>query len=564
MHGTQGGKGNATVLLSSYFGEKKLSEKEENSNMLDDLLNGRRQTRGNRHLQSYSKPIPTHSIQLVMKTTSFTTQDVDTSIIENYGGRLQLASCSFTNNTAESIIRSEDGIVAIASTEFSGNHVGGNGSQIVLDSESALEKNDDNCVAATDKAILPDSGNTSANARSCVGINAGGVCSDFKICLVFTSVAGQTGSCFTDWDDLVVAVRDRPSTKRDFIICPNSILVATSSPVVIDGSYISIQCGNEWDKGCTISGGYSHFHIVGSLKGVQLSRLIMTGATGSSIMALGNKGAVLNLQDCEWVNNEGASAILIHNEQIMKIPDKEPLDIIQLLSSSPTAAMSVDVNNCIFANNEYSFGAIANIGGTLRLYGGRFTGNSGVGGDIVVTNYGDSEVRESCFNSASSMAPGTIFIQDGSSIRNMDNFGYQNTAGGYKNGGTCVDVFLEMKDVNCIVDGSMNCNGICEPFTSAACPLDTGDKIRVPYYNQDEGSDSSNIIPVIVAVIVCIFIVFGFIGIIMRRRKALRKDSHDEQSGGGVIFCCKRNNRGRDGTKNEEMDDFVDYDENVP
>ena len=136
MHGTQGGKGNATVLLSSYFGEKKLSEKEENSNMLDDLLNGRRQTRGNRHLQSYSKPIPTHSIQLVMKTTSFTTQDVDTSIIENYGGRLQLASCSFTNNTAESIIRSEDGIVAIASTEFSGNDLRGNGSQIVLDSET--------------------------------------------------------------------------------------------------------------------------------------------------------------------------------------------------------------------------------------------------------------------------------------------------------------------------------------------------------------------------------------------------------------------------------------------
>jgi hypothetical protein len=49
----------------------------------------------------------------------------------------------------------------------------------------------------------------------------------------------------------------------------------------------------------------------------------------------------------------------------------------------------------------------------------------------------------------------------------------------------------------------------------------------------------------------------------MRRRKALRKD-YGEQSGGGVIFCCKRNNRGRDGTKNEEMDDFVDYDKNVP
>ena len=206
-------------------------------------------------------------------------------------------------------------------------------------------------------------------------------------------------------------------------------------------------------------------------------------------------------------------------------------------------------------------------------------GNLGVAGDIVVTNYGDSEVRESCFNSASSMAPGTIFIQDGSSIQNMDNFGYQNTVGGYKDGGTCVDVFVEMKDSNCIVDGSMNCNGICQPFTLAACPLDTGDKIRIPYYNQDEGSDSTDIVSIIVAAIVSMFVVFGFIGIIMRRRKALIKDSHDEQSGGGGIFCCRRNNRGRggtndeemdkrnypgrDGTNDEEMDDY-DYDENVP
>lgn len=567
MHATQGDKGNATVLLSSYVKETKLSEEEENANLLDDLLNDRRRTRGIRYLQAYSNPRLTHSIHLVMKMTSFISNHVDTSIIENYGGRLQLSNCAFINNTAESIIRSEDGIVAIASTEFSGNDVRGNGSQIVLDSESALEANDDNCVAATDDP-LPGGGDgntniTSASARSCIGINAGGVCSVLKPCMVSTSVSEQMGPCFSDWDELVVAIRDRPSTERDFIICPGSTLTATTAPVVIDGNYINIQCGTEWDKDCVISGGYSHFHIVGSSKGVQLARLTMSGATGSSIMALGNKGATLNLQDCEWIKNEGGSAILIHNEQIMKLPEKGPLDIIQLLSSSPTAAMSVDVIECVFASNTHSFGAIANIGGTLTVSRSRFIENSGLGGEIVVTNYGNSEVRESCFNSASSMAPGTIFIQDGSSIRNKDNFGFQNTAGGYGNGSSCVDVFLEMEDVNCLVDGTMDCNGICEPFTSAACPVDTGDEIRVPHYNNDEESYSSNIVPIIVAAIICAFIVFGFIGIIMRRRKALKRESDGEQSGGRGICCCKRNNGYGGDNNDEEMEDF-DIDENVP
>ncbi|KAL3815261.1 hypothetical protein ACHAXA_002797 [Cyclostephanos tholiformis] len=555
------GKGNATVLLSSYFGTIKLSDAEENANLLDDLLNGRRQTR---LLQSKV----THSIHMVMKMTSFTSEDVDSSIIENYAGRLQLMNCAFINNTAESIIRSEDGIVAIASTKFSGNDLRGSGSQIVLDSESSLETNDDNCLAISKDTIPPGTGDvttivSSANAKSCDGIIAGGVCSVLKPCLASTSVGEQMESCFSDWDDLVVAVRDRPSTKRDFIICPKSTLVATSAPVVIDGSYITIQCGTNWDKDCVISGGYSHFHIVGSSKGVQLARLTMSGATGSSIMALGNKGATLNLQDCEWVKNEGESAILIHNEQIMKLPSGGPLDITKLLSSSPTAAMSVEVIDCIFATNEYSFGAIANIGGTLTVYRSRFVENSALVGDIIVTNYGDSEVRESCFNSASSMAPGTVFVQDGSSIRNKDNFGYQNTAGGYGDGGSCVDVFLQMKDVNCILDGSLNCGGTCELFTMAACPIDTGDKIRVPYYNQGEGSNSSNIVPIIVAVIVCAFIVFGFIGILLRRRKAIQRKSGGDKSGFTSICCCKKSGGNRGDSNDEEMVNF-DGDDNDP
>lgn len=547
------------MLLSSYFGTTTLSEEEQNANLLDNLLDGRRRTQ-------LPQSKLAQSIHLVMKMTTFTSEDVDTSIIENYGGRLQLTNCAFVNNTAESIIRSEEGIVAVVSTEFSGNNLQGNGSQIVLDSESALEKNDDNCLAATNGIMPTGTGDantnvTLANARSCDGIIAGGVCSDLKTCLAATSVGEQMESCFSDWDDLVVAVRDRPSTKRDFIICPKSTLNAASGPVVIDGSYITIQCGTNWDKDCVISGGESHFKVVGPSKGIQLARLIMSGATESSILALGGKGATLNLQDCEWVKNEGDSAILIHNEQIMKLPSEGPFELIKEIALSPTAAMSVEVIDCIFASNEFSFGAIANIGGTLIVYRSRFVENSALGGDIIVTNYGDTEVRESCFNSASSIAPGTIFVQDGSSIQNKDNFGYQNTAGGYGDGDTCVDVFLEMKDMSCIVDGSMNCNGVCEQFTMAACPLDTGDKIRVPYYNQ--GKESSNLIPIVVAVVVCAFIIFGFIGIVMRRQKAMRRQSEGDRSGRAGLCCWKKNGRNRGDSNDEEMENFDD-DDNEP
>lgn len=89
-----------------------------------------------------------------MESTSFTSDEYNTFIIDDNAGQLQLSNCSVIDNAAKSIIRSDHANVSMTSMEFSGNDVQGSEGQIVLDSESSLEDNaKKNCVAATDDPI---------------------------------------------------------------------------------------------------------------------------------------------------------------------------------------------------------------------------------------------------------------------------------------------------------------------------------------------------------------------------------------------------------------------------
>ena len=246
---------------------------------------------------------------------------------------------------SQSIIKSESGTIAISGTEFTSNFLTGDSGVVELDSASALELNEYNCdrsaaTAIEDAAIgAPASSrradvirfnntgdisstahttvvnvaspvdNTTSNAASssCVGILSGGNCYPFgESCDAKDEFEGQDVGCFSTWDSLVQAVRVRPDNELDFTICPGSLLDVeasnVSSPVVIDSDYIAIRCGAEGyrsDK-CVISGGFSHFQIVGSSSGVELSGLTMKLAKGSSIIAAGSTDATLHLRDCEW------------------------------------------------------------------------------------------------------------------------------------------------------------------------------------------------------------------------------------------------------------------------
>mmetsp|Transcript_5468 Transcript_5468/g.9713 ORF Transcript_5468/g.9713 Transcript_5468/m.9713 type:complete len:290 (+) Transcript_5468:1-870(+) len=257
--------------------------------------------------------------------------------------------------------------------------------------------------------------------------------------------------------------------------------------------------------------------------------------------------------------NEGASAILIHNDESLNTtsggPTATTLDIMPMLKSEMTAAMSVEVTDCIFAKNELSFGAIANIGGTLSVDSTKFAENSGMGGDIVVTNEGSCTVQESCFDASASIAPGVIFIEQGSEMtENTNNFGVGITAGGYEGGGTCATVFLEGTGAQCL--GSTSCSGNCAEFTATTCPVDAisqdggnstekgttpsttaspaDGQVYVPahIHSKSEASGSSKVVPIVVAVVVCAFAVFGLIGILWRRRKVSNKASSNSNDSG--------------------------------
>ena len=439
--------------------------------------------------------------------------------------------------------------------------------------------------------------------QGCDGIYAAGVCNAFVPCddaqvVTIPTQESEIVSCYSDWDKLVMGVRDRPLGVRDFIICPGSVLtvvdslssssssLANTNPVVIDSDYITIQCGTtkEPSNDCIISGGHSHFHIVGGSSGLAIARLSMRGATRASIMAFGTSEATLNLRDCEWTKNTGASAILLHDNDALPIPGLEngesSLDIKTVVASAPSAsvassAMAVQVVDCTFTDNELEYGAIANLGGTLSVSQSRFYDNSGLGGDIVVTNGGDCNVQSSCFMGSSSVAPGIIFIENGSTMGGKNNFGADsNTAGTYTDGeaksASCTYVFQEAEGSKCLMEGADSCTGSCMAFPANICPLDvvTGDEIPspapnivilVPAISRSEGSGgSSKIIPIIVAAIVGAFVVFGFFGIIMRRRK---KGVEPAARGccSRLFCCCKRGKRGST-ADDEDIEQFHDND----
>lgn len=586
----------------------------------------------------------------------FINEQAKTSVISNDGGQLQVEGTSFIGNNATSMISSTtNGTLHMTDTSFNQNDLQGtDGGVVVLEEGSVLKMNTGNCGQSNNAPVAPldtlveagddtntnttqdadivplanitqddtttaESSTTAADTttrrslnvlsrvdmnsleQSCDGISSSGVCNAFVSCdpdtvVVIDIPKEEAPPCYSEWEDLVAGVRDRVVTNtRDFIICPGSLLVLddTSSPVILDSDYITVQCGtaDEPANDCVISGGYSQFNILGSPSGVEIARLTMSGSTGSSIMAFGTSDATLSLRDCEWTNNKGASAILIHDNDALPILRENfvgPLDIKPLLESSVKGSgMAIEVHDSRFLDNEFEFGAISNVGGTLSVYSSRFNKNSGKGGDIVVTNSGSCNVQSSCFSESSSILPGIIFIQDGSTMGGKMNYGAaSNTAGGIDFFGevlmdkatsdsSCTYVFKEATGSDCLsptTEDGTTCTGSCMAFTTSSCPLDSDfvgmepvaapkDEILVPAIGRSEGSGgSSKMVPIIVASLVGAFIVFGFIGIVMRRRKKQPDVVANSSSGGGrrcSCFPCKRG-----GKNNTTVDEDVEFSPN--
>ena len=341
-------------------------------------------------------------------------------------------------------------------------------------------------------------------------------------------------ACFDDWSDLSAAIASN-TEERLFVICAGGTLLATS-PIVIDRYGVAVQCGHDnsdsSSKDCSINGGISHFHIAGAATDVVLKGIVFASSTGVSVAALGEQSAKVEFVDCTWTMNGGASAVLVYNGDGFD-PKTNMVNLDELRSSSSGGgkAMDVTVKGCVFRENQdLDYGAVVNVGGKLTVFGSKFASNSGEAGDVVVTNGGTVHLMDSCFDASSSIAPGTVFIEKGSSLNSNDNnFGFGNTAGSYGAEKSCHDIFQESEISSCLHHASsdvVDCDGSCVDFESAVCvidaasetapPSDPDDKsstgregIVIPEYNPEDSEPPNKMLPIIVACLVVAFVVFG-------------------------------------------------------
>ena len=528
-------------------------------------------------------------ICLQIEDSTFTDEKVQTSVIVTSGAKVHSTGNVFEKNTASSMFQTELGAISITDTQFADNVVTGGEGIVVIDSDSKV--GDNNCAGGADSTQGTDENTTALplNSRQGVPCNGtyvmggtclpfGGVCDPEAVAAMEEHMGGSTGGseaggvgnetesgevvdsnnasetneaaetpafvegCHDDWASLKNAVENKMIDgvavvsqigSLHFKICPESTLYANNGPIVIDYDDVTVQCGGSGLKSdnCEVVGGFVQFHIIGSAKNVKLTGLRMTSSTGSSIVAAGAAVATLQISDCEWMTNKGASAVLIrHNATVDN--STGTLDIMSMLDSSGPA-MTVGMSDVGFMQNVLTHGTVVNVGGSLMIDRGRFNGNEIKLGDVVVSNDGALSIANSCFDNSASMAPGTIFIDDTSFLKeNGNNFGWDNTDGGFDGGVACTDIFVEAAGSDCST-GS-NCNGTCTAFTSKTCSLDVTSvanntsggadatkNVTAPYVRSPSGSDATNLVPIVVAVLVVAFIVFGLAFIIFKRsRKA--------------------------------------------
>merc|ERR1712194_467690 len=227
-----GNTGQATIMVTSHSKEDSSDSSDEN--------------------QIY----PSHSIYLKVKRTTFVSEDVQTSVIHNLGGRFQssrnvfedntseniikseggtnevtrtlfedntgeniikseggtmeISLTLFADNTGESIIKSENGTMEVSQTTFSMNEVMGDEGIVVLDENSELESDEDNCVYDGDGG--DDGSGRKLQNDSCAGVVVGGECTPFGNECVDLAVSPTTNPTLSPTTSPIMSPTVSPTT----------------------------------------------------------------------------------------------------------------------------------------------------------------------------------------------------------------------------------------------------------------------------------------------------------------------------------------------------------------
>jgi len=275
--------------------------------------------------------------------------------------------------------------------------------------------------------------------------------------------------CIDSWVELNSSINDsfNESPKNSFTLCPDKVYEVQEEAIVLrsNGADILIECGAEGDlfDNCTIAGGQSHFHILGEGIKVTFRGTRFKGSKDVSILAAADRDSLLIFKACEWAENEGSSAVIIHNG------DEEYMagSTISSLSDN-NEAMEVYFDNCSFRLNPVKFALIANIGGKAEFSFTAFDSNQNIAAGCINCRGEQSrlELRNNCFIDNESDGPGPVYLSDGAEmLENEGNYGLGNTIDIDM---TCVDIFTLAIGESC---DSESCPGTCSTFDAKSCSI---------------------------------------------------------------------------------------------
>ena len=276
------------------------------------------------------------------------------------------------------------------------------------------------------------------------------------------SLRPSSNGCFTKWDALSAAVGSASSSGEGetFIICPNTVMNVDFfsdeeiTPIIVGAGGIVIQCGSDGiaDNNCLIFGGQSHFSIVESAAQVEFRGLKFVGATGNSINALGNSSASATFYECTFSRGQGTAVIFLYGGSL-----EYSLDDDSALLEKQGEAMSLQIVNCTFSDNDVDMAPVVNVGGTVTVELTVFRSNDGEVGAIIVLASGSLSVSDSCFlSNTATVGAGAILLEVNSTLVVAEgNFGRGNKALGNL---SCTEIaVLAVDDVKCIPFDSEDC-----------------------------------------------------------------------------------------------------------
>ncbi len=290
--------------------------------------------------------------------------------------------------------------------------------------------------------------------------------------------------CLKDWTSLksamILSAVLTPNLPPEFTLCPGRIFLLDDTsgggasflqPIEVQKSNSVFRCGDDGkqENNCLVVGGYAHFKMVGSVQGVSFIGLTFTGARLASILATGESDAEAKFVDCAWVDNKGAAAILVYNEE-KGVPISIETNVENLVE--PRAqSMTVSCDGCLFSKNNLKNSTVVNLSGEISLQASVFAENEVLGGAIITRFESSLIVENSCFIRNKAKLAGIVVVNERSKVKsNKNTYGYENEI----EYGSCKEVFYEVGG-SCVGGANPTCVGLCGFFTSSGgCPIALG------------------------------------------------------------------------------------------